>query len=64
MVVGQPDDAAIAVTEGLLRTLTPRELAGVLAHEVAHVKSGDMRVMLLAEIVARIPGSYATCRSS
>jgi len=58
--VGEPDDAAIAVTEGLLRTLTPRELAGVLAHEVAHVKSGDMRVMLLAEIVARITGSFAT----
>ena len=58
--VGDSEEAAIAVTEGLLRTLTPRELTGVLAHEVAHVRSGDMRVMLLAEIVARITGSFAT----
>jgi heat shock protein HtpX len=58
--VGTADDAAIAVTEGLLRTLTPRELAGVIAHEVAHVRSGDMRVMLLAEMVARITGTFAT----
>lgn len=58
--VGEPDEAGIAVTEGLLRTLTPRELTGVLAHELAHVRSGDMRVMLLAEVVARITGSFAT----
>lgn len=58
--VGEPDDAAVAVTEGLLRTLTPRELTGVLAHEVAHIRSGDMRVMLLADIVGRITGTMAT----
>ena len=43
-----------------LEKLSPRELTGVLAHEVAHVKSGDMRVMLLAEIVARLTGSFAS----
>lgn len=58
--IGSRDDAAIAVTEGLLRALTPRELVGVLAHEISHVRSGDMHVMLLAELVGRITGSFAT----
>ncbi len=58
--VGTSEEAAIAVTEGLLRTLRPRELAGVLAHEVAHIRSGDMRVMLLAELVARLTGAFGT----
>jgi len=57
--VGRRSGAAIAVTSGLLRTLTASELAGVLAHEVAHVQHDDMRVMLLAEIVARLTASSA-----
>jgi len=57
--VGSRSDPAIALSEGLLRTLTPSEVTAVLAHEVAHVRSGDMRVMLLAEIAARITGTFA-----
>ena len=57
--VGRRADAAIAVTSGLLRTLDARELEAVLAHEIAHVLHDDMRVMLLAEIVARITGTFA-----
>lgn len=57
--VGRREEAAIAVTSGLLRTLTPAELTGVLAHEIAHVRHDDMRVMLLAEIVARATGMFA-----
>lgn len=43
-----PQHAAVAVTEGLLRMLDRRELAGVLAHELAHVKNRDTLVMTVA----------------
>jgi heat shock protein HtpX len=52
--VGQPAAAAIAVTEGLVRTLTPRELAGVLAHELSHVRNNDLWIMSLADLLSRI----------
>lgn len=52
--VGDRDDAAIGVTDGLLRTLTGRELAGVLAHEISHVSSEDLRMMTLADTVGRL----------
>ena len=50
---GPANRPAIAVTEGLLRRLTLRETAGVLAHEVAHIKNGDLEVMGLADVVTR-----------
>jgi heat shock protein HtpX len=52
--VGRRDDAAIAVTDGLLRRLAPREIAGVLAHELTHVRSNDVWVMTLAELVSQM----------
>lgn len=51
---GSRTDSAIALTDGLLRTLTPRELAGVLAHEVAHIAHDDLRVMGLADSISRL----------
>ncbi|QIK38119.1 M48 family metalloprotease [Caldichromatium japonicum] len=51
---GAKGAAAIALTDGLLRTLTPRELAGVLAHEVAHIAHDDLRVMGLADTISRL----------
>jgi heat shock protein HtpX len=54
MTVGRGDNVALAITGGLLRTLTPMELAGVLAHEISHIANGDMRVMALADIVTRM----------
>lgn len=53
---GSRDHAAIAVTDGLLRNLDGRELAGVLAHEFAHLKANDLRVMTLAAVVGRMTG--------
>jgi heat shock protein HtpX len=53
---GSRDHAAIAVTDGLLRNLDGRELAGVLAHEFAHLKANDLRVMTLAAVVGRLTG--------
>jgi len=52
--VGKPDDAVIAMTDALLRGLTLRELVGVLAHEVSHIRSEDLKVMALADVVARM----------
>lgn len=57
--VGRRDDAHIALTEGLLSMLDLRELAGVLAHEIAHIAHGDLRVMGLADYVSRLTALFA-----
>jgi heat shock protein HtpX len=57
--LGRRDQAAIALTDGLLRAFAPRELAGVLAHEIAHIAHGDLRVMSLADFVSRLTSFYA-----
>lgn len=51
--VGHDQHAAIAVTDGLLRSLNLRELAGVLAHEVSHIRHRDLRVMALSDWISR-----------
>lgn len=50
---GSPGHSAIAVTEGLLRRLTLREISGVLAHEVSHIRNNDLEVMGLADVMTR-----------
>ena len=50
---GTPDNAVIGITEGLLRRLSLRELAGVLAHELSHVRNNDLAVMSLADVMTR-----------
>lgn len=57
--VGNRQQSAIALTDGLLARLSPRELAGVLAHEIAHIASGDLKVMNLADYVSRLTGLFA-----
>jgi heat shock protein HtpX len=52
--VGRRDEAAIGITDGLIRALEPRELAGVLAHELSHVRNNDLWVMNLADTISRI----------
>jgi heat shock protein HtpX len=49
-----PSHAAVAATEGILRILTDRELEGVLAHELAHVKHRDI---LTSSIAATLAGA-------
>jgi len=46
--LGSPDHSAITLTEGLLRGMTLNEVAGILAHEVAHIRNDDGAVMTLA----------------
>ena len=50
---GTRDNAVIGITEGLLRRLSLRELAGVLAHELSHVRNNDLSVMSLADMMTR-----------
>ncbi len=50
---GTADRAVIGVTEGLLRRLSLRELAGVLAHEMSHIRNNDLFVMGLADAMTR-----------
>jgi Zn-dependent protease with chaperone function len=57
---GTPDNASIAVTAGLLRTLNLRELAGVLAHEVSHIRNNDLWVMGLADAMSRFTQALST----
>lgn len=57
---GSTDNASIAVTAGLLRTLSLRELAGVLAHEISHVRNNDLWVMGLADAMSRFTQALST----
>jgi heat shock protein HtpX len=43
--LGTPERSAIVVTEGLLRGMTREEIAGILAHEVAHIRNNDTWTM-------------------
>ena len=47
-----PDKAAVAVTTGLMRILSEEELAGVVAHELAHIKNRDTLIMTISATVA------------
>jgi heat shock protein HtpX len=47
-----PDNAAVAVTTGLLRSLDHQELAGVVAHELAHIRNRDTLIMTITATIA------------
>jgi len=47
-----PQHAAVAVTTGLLQSLSREELAGVIAHELAHVKNHDTLIMTITATIA------------
>ncbi len=49
-----PRHAKVAVTEGILRALTPRELEGVLAHEIAHIRNRDILISSMAAVLAGV----------
>jgi heat shock protein HtpX len=54
-----PQNAAIAATTGLLRNLSHEEIAGVLAHELAHVKNRDTLTMTITATIAGAIGMLA-----
>lgn len=51
-----PNNAAVCATEGLLQMLDPNEVAGVMAHELAHIKHRDI---LISSIAATIAGAIS-----
>ncbi|MCL6632657.1 MAG: zinc metalloprotease HtpX [Alicyclobacillus herbarius] len=51
--------AKVAVTEGILRALSARELEGVLAHEIGHIKNHDILIGSLAAMMAGLITSIA-----
>ncbi len=46
--------ATVCATTGIMNTLTPSELEGVMAHELSHVKNGDVMIMTIASFFASI----------
>jgi heat shock protein HtpX len=54
-----PEHAAVAATTGILRMLSARELRGVMAHELAHVKHRDTLISTLSATVAGAISSLA-----
>lgn len=52
-----PENAAVAATVGIMRILSERELRGVMAHELAHVKNRDT---LISTISATVAGAIAS----
>jgi len=51
-----PKHAAVAVTRGLWQRLEPREVEGVIAHELSHVANRDVLIMTLASFFAMLAG--------
>jgi heat shock protein HtpX len=49
-----PKHSAVAVTEGLWRRLEPREIEGVLAHELSHIANRDVAIMTISSFFAMV----------
>ena len=49
-----PKKAVVAVTDSIMRLLTPRELEAVIAHEISHVRNRDVLTLTIASFVAMI----------
>ena len=54
-----PEHAAVCVTSGLLATVSKEELAGVIAHELGHVKNRDTLTMTITAVIAGAIGMLA-----
>lgn len=49
-----PEHGVVAVTEGILRMLSPEELRGVLAHEMAHIANRDILIQTIAGVMGSV----------
>lgn len=57
---GRKDNSYVVVSDGLLRALTLREITGVLAHEITHIRNNDMWVMGVADLFSRLTSFMST----
>lgn len=53
------NNSAVAFTRGIMQTLTREELAGVIAHELAHIKNRDVLLSTIAAVIAGAISSIA-----
>ena len=51
--VGKGDSAAVGITDGVVRMMNHREMAGILAHEITHIRCRDTTTMGIADIISR-----------
>jgi heat shock protein HtpX len=58
-----PQHGVVAVTEGIMHLLTARELRGVIAHEIAHIKNRDILVSTIAAVIGAAIGYLANALS-
>lgn len=49
-----PEHGVVAVTDGILRILSPEELQGVLAHEMAHIANRDILIQTIAGVMGSV----------
>lgn len=56
---GSRDNPVIALSDGILRLLSTYEIAGVLAHEISHIKNNDIWIMQVSDIAGRIANLLA-----
>lgn len=52
--IGSGEAAAIVLSEGLLAEVTAREVRGILAHEIVHIRNGDIALMQLAMVAGQL----------
>ena len=57
--LGSGNNIVIAVSDAMLRNLSVREMAGVLAHEISHIRNRDLWVMTVADVISRLTGLMA-----
>jgi heat shock protein HtpX len=57
--VGSASMSAIALSDSLIRYLSWREMAGVLAHEITHIRNNDLRLHALADLMTRITSLFS-----
>jgi heat shock protein HtpX len=52
--VGSREEATITLSNALLRLMNERELVGIVAHEVSHIRRGDLSIMRLANAISHV----------
>jgi len=57
--VGNRQGSAIAISDGIVRYLSWREIAGVLGHEIGHIRNDDLRIYSLADMLSRVTSAFS-----